>query len=536
MISGGQPFEQRERIIDASWTPGRKDISSIMSRWQEFSESEKRELTSKLSRLDAPAAIEAVNLLRVSDLRTHCELIRPIFKSAIKSAAAKSERLDADKVAEICRESLFHPEVRVRKSTAQVIGSSWTLLDAQTVSELIEIMTKNLPSITDPSEMKAFIDALGKSGSERALQVINSPDLTVAKTTTDRAIVKLKRDMFRLEKSQEGACLPELISKNRDIIAWFRPGLEDLALSRPIFKNAKKVDLGVLLLTKSGWTAIKEDYLWKRAGFVISEKPLGSPDDLVRVLEQMSQEIVAATSVKDQFPVRVRVGRSEKVSRSFLWDFAARLNELDCRLINDGRDPHWEIVSVRGKVVLVPRKAIDSRFTWRNSSLDGASDPTVASALVSFADIRATDVVYDPFCGAGTELVLAKKIGNAKKLIGTDSDEKAVSSARDVCRNSETSANLFCADAISSDLKACDVVISNPPFGMRTSRGAARDVLEQFFRVVSQRLSPGGRIVILSHAPSSTRQWAHDAGFVITKHLMVRLGNMPCEIQRFERG
>lgn len=536
MTGRGQPFVQRARILEASWTPGRKDIASIMSHWQEFSDIERRELTSKFCRLDAPAANEALKLLRVTDLKTHCELIRPIFKSAIKSAAAKSELLRADKVSEICRESLCHPEARVRKSTAQVIGSSWTLLDAQTASELIDLMTEKLPSVLDSSEMKAFVDALGKSGSERAFKALNSCAVTSAKIMTDRAMVKLKRDMFRLEQSQEGTCFPELISSDRDIIVWFRPGLEDLALNLPIFKNAKRVESGVLLIRQSGWTAIKEDYLWKRAGFVISEKPLGATEDLARVLKQMSHEIVAATSVNAQFPVRVRVGRSEKVSRSFLWEFAARLNEADCRLINDGRDPHWEIVGVGGKVVLVPRKFIDSRFEWRNSLLEGASDPTIASALVCFAEIGPNDVVYDPFCGAGTELVLSKKIANAKTLIGSDRDEKAVASARDVLKKAEMSADLFCADAISFDLKACDVVISNPPFGMRTSRGAARDILEQFFSVVSRKLSPRGRIIILSHAPSSTRQWAHDAGFVLTKHMMVRLGNMPCEIQRFERG
>ena len=68
---------------------------------------------------------------------------------------------------------------------------------------------------------------------------------------------------------------------------------------------------------------------------------------------------------------------------------------------------------------------------------------------------------------------------------------------------------------------------------MRTARGEARGVLEEWIKRLPRVLSSRGRMVMLSPAPQATAQWGLEAGLRLEESIAVRLGGMVCELQRF---
>ena len=143
-----------------------------------------------------------------------------------------------------------------------------------------------------------------------------------------------------------------------------------------------------------------------------------------------------------------------------------------------------------------------------------------------------------PFCGAATELILAGKRArenrNAVTLLGTDLSERALDAGLVALQKSGVSADVFLEDALGFQERPFDVVLTNPPFGMRTLRGGARDLLDEFLGTIKRRLSQNARVVLLSHAPNSTIQWAAAGRLRLVRSFPVRLGGMNCELQHFE--
>ena len=75
-------------------------------------------------------------------------------------------------------------------------------------------------------------------------------------------------------------------------------------------------------------------------------------------------------------------------------------------LVNDPTASLWEAVVVEKPRVAVevwPRGLGDPRFAYRRAYVPASSHPTLAAALARVGGVRADDVVWDPFVGAGTE-------------------------------------------------------------------------------------------------------------------------------------
>jgi 23S rRNA G2445 N2-methylase RlmL len=202
-------------------------------------------------------------------------------------------------------------------------------------------------------------------------------------------------------------------------------------------------------------------------------------------------------------------------------------------MINDGRAPHWEVRVLGRDAVLVPVGWKDHRFSWRDTAVEGASDPTIATALVEVADIKSNDSIWDPFCGGGTELIIAKKRFPSLVTLGTDINPSAVLAAQAAADRCQVSAKFLSKNCFDVQGQKFDVILTNPPFGMRTVRGGARPLLEDFFVQASRSLKAGGRFVIMSHAPSTSLRWAGASGLACQRQIPVKLGGMDCQIQVF---
>jgi predicted RNA methylase len=538
----------RERIANPGWTPGRKDVASLLAVWSSLEDSERETMQKRMALLDAPSVRKAMDLFSSLDARSRAELARCLLKAYFKVHS----QLGLDDPTVFPRQCFEDSEARVRKAAAQAIGSSWTDIcggvgsknnsatNIEFKSMLAGMLAQRLGLAEDSSELKAITDALGKSGESEALKALTTLSDSKKSATSPKALLTLQRDVLRGDSSQD-ACHPERLDQD-GIVLWFTPGIEVLAQKLVgSMAAARTIENGVLRLEGTAWGELAKNFLWRRAGVVIAKNPRGlapfSASELGALVGSVAGKITASTSVAPQATVRIRLGRDDGRTRAFVWEFADVLAKANCGLINDGREAHWELQTVADMVVLVPLMAHDERFTWRESSVDGASDPTIAAALIEMADLRPNQVVYDPFCGAATELILAgqraRRNRNSLTLLGTDLSEKALDAGILALQKSEVAADLYLEDALQFEHRPFDVVITNPPFGMRTVRGGARDLLDVFLGTIHRRLAKDSRVLMLSHAPNSTIQWAEAGRLRLVRSFPVRMGGMSCELQHF---
>lgn len=525
-----------QKVANKAWTPGKKDIPVIYSEWGRFSCSDRDVLLRKIARLDGPAAKVAMTSLTGLEKRWYAELTRSTLKAGFKNFSHYPESEESRSLRELCKACLKHEEPRIRKAAAQAIGSSWGLMHSVAKDEILDAMKNAAVLASDPSEVKALTEALGKSGNASVMDLLKVRSFESLESTSSKAKVRLTRDLAKPLSHDNSTVLPQNFGGETPIVTFFTEGVERVALKTLAFSEARRFGKGALICDKGDWLDLQKNFLWREAGFLIGELEDISPDSLVAALVRHAKAIVNSTQLGSGMKVRVRLGRGQSITRSFLWEFAEKLLIADCGLINDGRDPHWQLVFIGNKIVLLPKKYSDDRFAWRSSQVEGSSDPTVAAAIVYMADIKFNETVYDPFCGGGTELVLAGKISGAKRLFGSDISADAIACAEESMMVAGLSADLIQCEALNFPWTAVDVVISNPPFGMRTARGCARELLQSFFWKISNKMRTGGRIVILSHAPSSTRSWAEAAGFRLAHYAVVKLGRMECELQSFIRA
>ncbi|MEI6398547.1 MAG: N-6 DNA methylase [Pseudomonadota bacterium] len=528
------------RIANPGWTPGRKDMRDLLTAWRSLEDAERDDMQKRLARLDAPSVKRAMELFAGLDERSRGELTRPIMKSYFKVV----RELGVEDQSAFPMRYFQDQSPRVRKSVAQAVGSSWDDMAHELKNSLVRQISERLPEASDDSERKAMVEALGKSGDAGALRALT--DLRqaapgVASNITLRAKLTLQRDVQRGDSSGD-FCRPECLDGHGTVL-WFTPGVEQVARSREPLLGAAILDSGVLKSERVKWLQLAKDPLWRTAGVIVASVPglseAENAPNLAAALAARADEIIKATSLNQPGLVRVRLGRDDGRTRNFVWEFAEALSGFQCGLINDGRDAHWELRVVSTYLVLVPLKITDERFIWRDETADGASDPTIASALVEMARLKSGDVVYDPFCGSATELILAGQNATGLRLFGSDINEKSISAARMAISRSGVGIRVELGDALLFD--SCsfsagpfDAVITNPPFGMRTVRGGARDLLQDFLLNIRKRLSRSGRVVLMSHAPVSSIHWAEAGGLVLTRSAPVQLGAMRCELQRFE--
>jgi predicted RNA methylase len=531
-FTGGMSLEHlREKIAQTGWIPGKRDIPVVFAYWRALTDAEQSVLEKRLSKIDPPCAKRAALLFRQLDERSRGDLCRPILKAMMNFFVVVS---DPELFGLEC---LRDESPRVRKAAAQAIGASWSIVPTQFRSVFVDAMIANLRISAEQSERKALTEALGKSGLTVALNALEAlagqqihPSL---KSTLSAALLTARRDVSRSD-SETDDCAPNKLG-GVGLCVFFTPGIEAVARMRAPFSAGDILEPGVLFVRDVIWGDIAKHLLWREATIVLGHWDQQSAESLARMISRYKQGIDAATS-RDQGPVRLRLGRDEGRSRGFLWDFAAALERIDGDLMSDGRGAHWEVRTKGPLVMLLPLKYEDKRFDWRNKDVDGASDPTVASALVQLACVKPSERVYDPFCGAATEMILAAKAEPSATIVGSELVSEIARAGLDAAASANVKLVIHKADALTFDDGPFDVILTNPPFGMRTVRGGARELLAEFFADARRRLTENGRVVVLSHAPGSTRQWAAAGQLYLRRSFPIRLGAMGCEIQVFTKN
>jgi 23S rRNA G2445 N2-methylase RlmL len=217
-----------------------------------------------------------------------------------------------------------------------------------------------------------------------------------------------------------------------------------------------------------------------------------------------------------------------------VWETARRVRDAAPELVNDPTATTWDVIVTEAEeaIELRPRRLPDPRFAWRVADVSAASHPTIAAALARVAGARPDDVVWDPFCGSGAELIERGLLGPAARLVGGDLDARALDAARANAAAAGLDVELALADALAFEPGRVSLVITNPPLGRRI-RGDVGGLLERFIERAARLLVPGGRLVWITPVPERTERAGRRAGLSLDDRRLVDLGGYDAGMERW---
>ena len=225
-------------------------------------------------------------------------------------------------------------------------------------------------------------------------------------------------------------------------------------------------------------------------------------------------------------------------------------------LLNDARQAPWSVDVIpvgsgprrqRDAIVeLRPRLYPDPRLGYRKDDIAAASHPPLAACLARLAAQASPDsdeprqVVWDPFCGSGLELIERSMLGGVLTVHGTDLDPAAIGIAR---------ANFEAAglENVSGMFTSCDfrdaeqlagiapgsitLVITNPPLGRRIRVKDMRGLIADFFLAAAKALEPEGLLIFtnpLRDGPTSPL-------LKLEYRQTVDLGGFDCQLEVYSK-
>jgi len=213
-------------------------------------------------------------------------------------------------------------------------------------------------------------------------------------------------------------------------------------------------------------------------------------------------------------------------------------------ILNDGRSVTWTVdlyPNGRGHLVeLRPNATPDPRFSYRQKDVPAASHPPLAACLARLAGRTGNEIIWDPFCGSGLELIERALRGGVHTVYGTDRSAEAVAIAQNNFMASAAKsvpAKFICGDfrEIASNPEwgagTVSLIITNPPMGMRVPVANLRQLIEDLFNVAAAVLKPGGGLVLVN--PLSMR--APPPKLKLQFQQQVDMGGFDCRMEKYLR-
>jgi len=304
------------------------------------------------------------------------------------------------------------------------------------------------------------------------------------------------------------------------------------------------VGSGLVALTPVAPFALADLYALRcfgAVGFVPDSTPAESVEALAPVITSaLSRRVLQAFT---EGTIRYRLNFIAKGhQRSAVRLLAGRVYALCPEILNDARNVTWTMdiyPSGRGhSVELRPNLTPDPRFYYRRMDVPAASHPQLAAGMARLAGRVENEIVWDPFCGSGLELVESALLGGVRGVHGTDLSAEAVAIARDnfaAARMPPVPANFVCGDfrdyAAGENLgpESVTLIITNPPMGMRVPVGNLRGLIEDLFNVAATVLRPGGRLVLANPVFMEKPP----QGFQLQSRQAVDFGGFDCRVEKY---
>lgn len=242
-------------------------------------------------------------------------------------------------------------------------------------------------------------------------------------------------------------------------------------------------------------------------------------------------------------PIRYRLNFMAKGhQRGAVRLLADRVYALCPKILNDPQEAPWAIdiyPSGRGYTVeLCPKLTPDPRFYYRRQDVPAASHPSVAACLARLAGRVANEIVWDPFCGSGLELIESVLLGGVRSLYGTDRSAAAIAIAQGnfaAAKVSPVQSKFACCDfrdfATIEGLgpKSVTLIITNPPMGKRVPVGNLRGLIEDLFSTAAVVLRPGGRLVFANPLSNVSSH----SSLRLQSRQVVDFGGFDCWMERY---
>lgn len=141
---------------------------------------------------------------------------------------------------------------------------------------------------------------------------------------------------------------------------------------------------------------------------------------------------------------------------------------------------------------------------WRIEYVPAGINPSLAYIMCMIADLKDTDIVYDPFCGASVIPITALTYFNVKRVVCSDISGNAIEKSKRNFYGANIDGDrykLFGCDVRKNKLSKqnIDKIISNLPFGIRV--GSHEDNQESYkaLEVLTKKiLRTKGKIVLLT--------------------------------------
>ena len=223
--------------------------------------------------------------------------------------------------------------------------------------------------------------------------------------------------------------------------------------------------------------------------------------------------------------------------RGLVRDIANRAYAMCPDILNDARSAPWAVeVQPHGRhftVELRPRLSPDPRFSYRRLDVPAASHPPLAACMARLAEDSGRDVVWDPFCGSGLELIERGLLGGVVKLLGSDQSAAAI----DISKSNLAASGLrvetgfFHGDFRNAGVAPNSIsqIITNPPMGRRVPIPNLAGLIGDLFQTAARVLQPGGMLVFAS--PLSTRP--SDPRLKLDIRQRIDLGGFDVHLERY---
>lgn len=527
------------RCADPGYTPGAKDVPGLLALWQTVRKGPDgrdaaKAVTKALARGDGGVVrrlIEGFGEVSGEERALRLRILDRIAR-----------RLEIPRWSALVARALTDPEPRVVREAARAAGKLPDDAGARLETALLDVLDgAALP------EQRAVVESLGRVGTGAAwarLAAFQSDDPDLARRVAESV---------RLLSRRAGRAVASSLLLDRDlpepvlVELRCRPGAAEIVAEQAATHLRLGADIehpeSVTLRWSGDLQALYRVRSATELGLRFPLLPGREPaEQIAGSLDQPA--LVAALRAWTEGPIRFRLAFADGAHHRGLVERVGQLLvERRSPLTNDSRAVTWSVeVDLDGDRLRCLPRGVDPRFAQRVAEVPAASHPTVAALLAWVAKPGAGDVIWDPFCGSGQELVECARLRDGLHLFGSDLEDGALTAARAnldasaaagvIAPASVTFARADARTHVPDPARAVDVVLTNPPFGHRvTVDGELSGILVTFVRHVAELLAPGGRMVWLTPDATLTGRVARRAGLQVIDRGVVDLGGIRATLQ-----
>jgi 23S rRNA G2445 N2-methylase RlmL len=406
---------------------------------------------------------------------------------------------------------LDDPDEKVRRYAVQALPK----LGAGSVDE--NELLGLLQSTKSTTERKHVIDSLSKVGSKATLAALEDLDAEASLAVEQRARATVAR---RQAESKILADARLMNVHELRIQLRCREGLETLLEDEVLRLSGSRFTVvkqrrGLVSVSAAHSVSLEDIHQLRIFSDAAFQLGTTAPGDLAAVAKCIASEHAHELFSKlTEGPLRYRIELSDVLTKGQLKQITEGVFQARPQLLNDSREAPWQInlheESGRWSVELQPRLRPDPRFAYRVGDVPASSHPPLAAAMARLAEAQPSDVVWDPFCGSGLELIERGLLGRLRGIYGTDLNGNAILTAQKNLKSAKVSATttrFICCDFRRlqelAELRpgSLTLIISNPPLGRRVPVPEMRQLMQDVFAQASILLGPTGRMVLINPAP-----------------------------------